>query len=357
LSPGGPVDTVARVLAEQIGKGQGPTVVVENRPGAGTIVGTEFVAHASPDGQTLLMTASTFVVNPHFRKLDYDPLTGFEPICCLVNSPPVIVVGATSPYRTIADLLNAARAKPGEVSLASVGPATGMHVLFEMLRRAANVDMTFIPFPGDAATIAPLLGGHVTSALVNYSSAAEQLKAGTLRALVVATPARIDLLPDVPTVVESGYGDFVLDQEFGVVAPVRTSKEIVARLIGLFATALQAPEVKAKLTGLGLFPVGMCGAEFAARLCRRYITITATSFAMPTSSWSEGGIDETSPPQIPASGRRRYRASASRRSGARLSDAAGTHHRRLPARLCGGHSRAPAWPAAVGAARPTVCCR
>jgi tripartite-type tricarboxylate transporter receptor subunit TctC len=268
FSPGGPTDTVARLVAEQIGRVQGPTMVIENRPGAGGVIGTEAAAHAVPDGNTLLLIAPAFLVNPHLRKLNYDPLTSFEPICYLVKSPPVIVVNSTSPYRTLADLLNAARAKPGDLSLASVGPATGMQLAFEMLKRAANVDLTFVPYGGTAPSMTALLGGHVTSALVNYSEAAEQVKTGKLRGLAVTALERIDLLPDEPTVAEFGYWDY--DQEFGIVAPARTSKVIVAQLIDLFANALQTPEMKAKLVGQGLVPVRVCGAEFAARLRKQY---------------------------------------------------------------------------------------
>jgi tripartite-type tricarboxylate transporter receptor subunit TctC len=268
--PGGPTDIVARLLAEQIGRVQGPTMLIENRPGAGSVIGTEAVARAVPDGNTLLITAPAFVVNPHLRKLNYDPLISFEPICYLVNSPPVIVVNSTSPYRTLADLLNAARAKSGNLSLASVGPATGLQLAFEMLKRAANVDMTFVPYPGTAPAITALLGNHVTSALVNYSDAAEQLKAGKLRGLAVAAPERIDPLPDVPTVAEFGYREYDAAQEFGIVAPAKTSRVVVAQLIDLFANALQVPEMKVKLIGQGLFPVKVCGAEFSDRLRKQY---------------------------------------------------------------------------------------
>jgi tripartite-type tricarboxylate transporter receptor subunit TctC len=130
--------------------------------------------------------------------------------------------------------------------------------------------MTFIPYPGNAPVIAALLGDHVPSALVNYSDAAEQLKAGRLRALAVATSERIDPLPDVPTVAEFGYSDYDAAQEFGIVAPAKTSKATVTRLIDLFTAALQVPEMKAKLEGQGLFPMRMCGAEFGARLRKRY---------------------------------------------------------------------------------------
>jgi tripartite-type tricarboxylate transporter receptor subunit TctC len=217
-----------------------------------------------------LLTAPGFVVTPHLRKLNYDPLASFEPICSLVNSPPVLVVNAASPYGTLADLLNAARAKPGTLALASVGPASGLQVAFEILRRAAAVEMTFIPYPGNAPVIAALLGDHVTSALVNYSDAAEQLKAGKLRGLAVATAERIAPLPDIPTVAESGYSDYDAAQEFGIVAPAKTSRATINRLIDLITASLQVPEMKAKLEAQGLFPIRMCGAEFGAHLRKRY---------------------------------------------------------------------------------------
>ena len=142
VQPGGGTDFLARVLAEQIGRAQGPTMVIENRPGAGSIIGIEAVSRAAPDGNTLLINTPTFVVNPHLRKVNYDPVTSFEPICYLVNSPTVIVVNSASPYRTLADLLDAARAKPGELTLAGSGL---FYIAFEMLKHTANLNMTFVP--------------------------------------------------------------------------------------------------------------------------------------------------------------------------------------------------------------------
>jgi tripartite-type tricarboxylate transporter receptor subunit TctC len=136
------IDTLARLLAEQIGRTKDPTAVIENRPGAAGIIATEAVAGAAPDGNTLLMTPTAFVTTPQLRKLNYNPLTSFEPVCYLVSVPLVIAVNADSPYRTLADLLNAARAKPGDITLASIGPGSASQVAFEMLKRATNVDMT-----------------------------------------------------------------------------------------------------------------------------------------------------------------------------------------------------------------------
>src|SRR5215470_12066613 len=148
--PGGTADIIARLLGEQIGRTQGVTMMIENRPGGGTAIGTEAVARAAPDGSTLLITSVVLVINPHLRKLNYDPLASFEPICNLVQSPQVIVANTGSPYRTMADLTSAARAKPGQLTFASTGPASPSHVAFERLKRAASLDMIYIPFPGNA---------------------------------------------------------------------------------------------------------------------------------------------------------------------------------------------------------------
>jgi tripartite-type tricarboxylate transporter receptor subunit TctC len=197
----GDVDSLARLLGDQISRAQGLTVVVENRPGAGSVIGTEAVSRATPDGNTVLMIANSFVINPSLRKLNYHPLRNFEPICNLVSQPMLIVVNNASPYRTLADLLNMARAKPGDATLASAGPATAQQIAFEVLKRVANVDITYVPFAGGAPAVTALLGGHVTSVLGNYADVAEQLNVGKLRALATASRTRIEPLPNLPTVI------------------------------------------------------------------------------------------------------------------------------------------------------------
>jgi tripartite-type tricarboxylate transporter receptor subunit TctC len=266
FTPGGPSDTLTRVLADQIRRAQGATVVIENRPGASSVIGTEAVSRAVPDGSTVLIVSNSFVINPHLRKLSYDPLTSFEPICYLVRSPQVIVVNGGSPYRTIPDLRNAAQASPGSLTLASFGPASSTHIAFEMFKRAADVDMTFVPYPGMAPAVNALLGEHVTSAWVDYSAVAEQVKAGRLRVVAAAARTRIEALPDAPTLAEAGYADVEVDAGFGLVAPAKTPRDKVSDLAGWFTAALREPEIKARLTTLGLEPVGMCGAEFGALL-------------------------------------------------------------------------------------------
>jgi tripartite-type tricarboxylate transporter receptor subunit TctC len=267
---GGSSDTLARVLAEQIGRARGVTTVVENRPGATTVIASEVVSRAAPDGNTLLIVANSFVINPNFKKLNFDPLTSFEPICYLVRSPQVIVVNKASPYNTLADLLNAARAKPGVLTLASVGPASTQQIAFEMLKRAAKVDMTHIPYAGNAPAVTALLGGQVDSVLANYSEVFEHVAGGQMRALAATSHSRIDTLPDVPTVAESGYPDYEAEVWFGVVAPAKTPKQTLDQLAAWFTAAMQAADINARLVALKLYPVGTCGADFAAHLRSQY---------------------------------------------------------------------------------------
>ena len=268
--PGGPTDFLARLMAEQMGRAQGPIVVVENRPGAGSVVGTDAASRAAPDGNTLLVFSIEAVINPHVRKVSYDPLTSFEPICRIVTSPTVYSVNSASPYRSLADLLDAARANPGTLTLASSGPASPFQIGFEILKRAANVDMTFVPFSGGSPAINALLGGHVTATLGTYSLASEHTKAGKLRALAAASRARLEALPDVPTVQEFGFRDYEVEIWYGLVAPARTPTESLSQFADWFTAAMKAPEVRAKLAVQGLDPAVMCGADFGALLRKQY---------------------------------------------------------------------------------------
>jgi tripartite-type tricarboxylate transporter receptor subunit TctC len=262
--PGGTADIIARIMADQIGRTRGATMVIEDHPGGGTIIGTELVSRAAPDGNTLLINTSAMLINAHLRKTNYDPLTSFEPICNLTQSPQLIFVNAESPYRTVADLVAAARAKPGEVSIASTGPGTTSHIAVEMLKRVAKVDITYVPYPGNAPTVNATLGGHVSAGIANYADVAQHFKAGKLRPVVIFPPARIEPLPDVPTIVEAGYPDSRFVLWFGMFAPAKTPQETITQYAGWFTAALQAPEVKTKLVDQGLYPVGACGADFAA---------------------------------------------------------------------------------------------
>lgn len=270
VPPGGAGDIVARQLAEQVGRDEGVAIVVENRPGAGTVIGTEEVARAEPNGNTLLLNAPYMLISPHLHKVNYDPLTSFEPICYLVSSPGVFVVNSTSPYRTLGDLIDAARTKPGAVTLASAGPGTAQQIGIEMLKRTAGADMTYVPYAGGAPAINDLLGGHVTAVFAEYAPLAAHLKAGTLRAIAISTKTRIAQLPDVPTVAESGYRDYEVDLWWSLFAPAKTPNEALTRLARWFTDAMRAPDLQAKLIREGFSPVGTCGGEFATLLRKQF---------------------------------------------------------------------------------------
>jgi len=266
FAPGGGVDIVARLMADQIGRMQKVSVVVENRPGAGTLIGTEAVARAAPDGNTVLFAANSFIINPALRKTGYDALTSFEPICLLTRSPNVVIVNSASPYRSLADLINDARAKPGMLSIALQGPATSQHIGTEKLKRAANFDMVNVPFTGSAPAVTSILGGHVAALFVNYPAASEQVSAGKLRVLATAARSRIESLPDVPTIAEVVRKDFEEDVWNGAVVPANTPKEIVAQLADWILSAMSSSEVRSKLAVQGFDPAGTCGADFATFL-------------------------------------------------------------------------------------------
>ena len=264
--PAGVNDLLARLMSDYLGKTNGLSMVVENRAGAAEVIGTEAVARAAPDGNTLLFGSAQVVINPQLRKVNYHPLESFEPVCLLVVAPTVYSVYSASSYRTLNDLLDAARAKPGSVTMGSLGPGTPFDIGLAMLKNAAKVDITFVPFNGNGPSINALLGGHVTSAYNSYSSVNSQLKAGLLRPLAVSSKTRIPPLPEVPTVAESGFKDYEVAPWFGVYAPAKTPKETVTQFSDWLSAALKAPEVKDKLAVQELYPMGLCGADFAAFL-------------------------------------------------------------------------------------------
>ena len=267
---GGTADTLARLIGQQATQATGQKIIIENRPGAGTIIGTDAVARSAPDGTTLLMMSNSFVINAIVRaSLPYDPMS-LEPVCFLVDSPQVLVVHESSPFRSLKDLVDAAKARPGELSYASVGPATTQHVAGEMFKQVAQVNLTYVPFTGGAPAVNAILGAHVTSVLTNYNEVMEHVHSGKLRALAVASRQRIRLLPDVPTFIEAGYTEYETSAFFGLVAPARTPGEIIAQLGSMLTAALRAPEVTAKLVAQGLEVVGTCGEDFRAHIRRQH---------------------------------------------------------------------------------------
>jgi len=267
--PGGGADVLARVLANEIGSQGGPTLVVENRPGAGTVIGTQDAVRAAPDGNTLLITNNALLLAPHLRKLDFDPLTDLEPICGVGSTPTVVIVNATSAYRSLGELIAAARQKAGGLMFgAGIGALS--QVTYAMLMRRADFKMTLVPFTGTLPEVEAVYGGHIDTAFVDYPPAQGLLQSGKLRALATGSRTRIGWLPDVPTVSELGYPGFEIDLWYGVFAPARTPPSFVAQVAGWLTKAVQVLKVRALLRSQGIATTGVCGAPFAADLRRRF---------------------------------------------------------------------------------------
>ncbi len=270
MPPGASTDIAARLMAEYIGKTHGVTMVVENRAGASGMIGNEYVSRAAPDGNTLLVTPNTFLIDAQTRKASYHPVTAFDPVCLLVDTPAVFMVNSGSPYQELSDLVDAARAKPGALSMGSVGPGSTFQFGYISFTRQANIDMTFVPYAGSGPAITAVLGDHITSAFTGIGAAASQVQAGKMRALAAATQKRIATLPGVPTFEELGYKGVDVDVWFGVVAPAGTPKDILAQLNKWFTEALNAPEVKAKFGATQLYTVGTCGDDFGKLIRSAY---------------------------------------------------------------------------------------
>ena len=270
LPPGGAGDILARQLADQITRTRGVTLMIVNRPGAGSIIGTESVAHAAPDGDTLLINAPYLLIGPQVQKVSYDPLTSLAPICYLVSSP-----GSCCRQRSLA-ISNARRlsrrgARQARRIVAGERRAgDGATPRLRAAKRAANVDITYAPYGGGGPAINALLGGHVTAVFAEYAPLAAHIRSGALRALATSASTRIAPLPDLPTIAESGFKDDEVDLWWSLFAPAKTPDETISQLADWFTSAMQAPELKAKLLAEGFSPVGMCGRDFATLLHRQY---------------------------------------------------------------------------------------
>jgi tripartite-type tricarboxylate transporter receptor subunit TctC len=266
---GGPLDTAARALAEQVKSSLG-TIVVENRPGAGGNLGVDQVAKSAADGYTLVVGAvATHAVNPWlFRKLPYDPVKDFVPITLIAHVPNVLVMtperAAQLGVGSARDLIDTLRRHPGQLNYASGGNGSAGHMAGELLKSQARVSAVHIPYAGAGPAQLGLLAGQTDFMFDNLASATAQIKAGKLKALAVTTPQRAAALPDVPTMAESGLSGFDVSTWFGVFAPAGTPAPVVARLNQALTDALRSPEMRDRLSRMGAVPAPMSSDEFAA---------------------------------------------------------------------------------------------
>ncbi|MBB1630152.1 tripartite tricarboxylate transporter substrate binding protein [Cupriavidus sp. UME77] len=255
---GGTTDILARLIAQKLGQALHTTVVVENRPGATGAIGSAFVARAPADGYTLLgASTASHAINPALNpKLPYDAIKSFEPVVMIGTIPSVLIVGPNSPYRNVQALLAAAKAKPGAVTFASGGSGTILQMSGELLKEERKVDMTHVPYKGDVPAIQDVMAGHVDFMFAPTAPILPHVQGGKLRALGVATKARVASLPAVPTMAEAGVPDFEAEQWQAVFAPAGTPATIVQRLNTEINRILKDPEVVAHLDKLGVKVVG-----------------------------------------------------------------------------------------------------
>jgi tripartite-type tricarboxylate transporter receptor subunit TctC len=257
--PGGGTDIIARIISQQLSVQLGQPFVVENRAGAGTVVGTAAAANATPDGYTLLTGLSAnMAVNPSlFAHLAYDPIRDFTPVGMLAEFPFVVVVSNNFPAHSIKELVAMAKAKPGEINFASGGNGTGQHLSTELFELLAGIKMTHVPYRGAAPAYTDVMSGQTPVFFDNLASAMGQIKGGSVRALAVTGKERSPLLPDVPTVAESGVPDYVYDVWFGLWAPKKTPQPIVDKLYAQIQKALADPAVKARIAADSGVPMNM----------------------------------------------------------------------------------------------------
>ena len=267
FSPGGSTDVVARMLGQRLSEIWGQSVIVDNRAGAGGNIGADIVAKAQPDGYTLLMASGSITINPHiYAKLPFDTAKDFVPISNVASGPMLVVVQDKSPIKSIKELIAAAKEKPNGLSFGSAGVGSQVHLAGENLADASGIDIQHVPYKGEAPAYTDLMGGQTQLMVGNIAAAAALIGPGRLRALAVTGKERSPLLPDVPTVAESGLPGFVNTGWFGLLAPAGTPAEVVAKIQRDTAQAVADTQMKARLQVLGMEPVGSTSADFAKQM-------------------------------------------------------------------------------------------
>ncbi|MFA5487679.1 MAG: tripartite tricarboxylate transporter substrate binding protein [Candidimonas sp.] len=260
---GGGSDVIARVVAANMEQPLGQSIVVENKPGAATIIGATFIQSAKPDGYVVgTADSGTLAYNPAlYTKLSYDPAQ-FTYIGGIARFPLMLAVNESSPFKTLRDVIDAAKQKPGELTASSAGAGSPHHMALELFKQRAGVDIMHVPYKGAAPAIQDLVGGQVSMSFVDSAAGLGNIKAGKLRILAVATPERLGLLPDVPTMAEAGVADFTAYAWQGLVGPAELPADVVSKLSADLQTALKSPEADEKIRNMGVEPMPMSAEEF-----------------------------------------------------------------------------------------------
>jgi tripartite-type tricarboxylate transporter receptor subunit TctC len=265
--PGGTVDFMARIVATKLSDTFKQQVIVDNRPGGGTVIGTEIVARAAPDGYTLLMANIAFGANPALvAKLPYDAVKDFAPVSLVALLPSFLVVHPSLPVRSVRELVALAKAKPGQLSYASAGNGSLLHLTMERFKALAGVNILHIPYKGAAPALSDVLGGQLAIMFIPGPPALQHIKSGRIHALGVTSAARVAMLPGVPTIAESGYPGFELYDWEGVIAPANTPANIITKLNAEINAILNTPEVREYISSQGANATGSTPDELAQRI-------------------------------------------------------------------------------------------
>ncbi len=265
-SPGGGADGNARLLAQAMGSTLGQSIIIDNKPGASGVIGDMAVVQSPADGYTMLYDTFPYAVNAVLRKLPFDPVKDLQPVSQAVNMPNILLVPANAPYKTFKEFIAYAKANPGKLTFASYGAGGTAHLAGEMLKRDAGIDWLHVPYKGGAPAVTDLLAGQVSAYFANPVSGLSYVQAGKLRALAVTGKQRMEALPDVPTVIESGFPEFEIVEWNGFFAPAATPAAIVDKFSGSIRDAIRQPEVHKRLVAQGIDPVGSTPKEFATFL-------------------------------------------------------------------------------------------
>ena len=267
FTPGGSTDITARLVGNRLQEVWGQSVVVENKPGAGGNIAAEMVAHSDPDGYTILIVGPGLATNQFlYPSLSYDPVGDFAPVTLLITQPNLMCVPNSSPAKSVQEFIAYCNDNKGKVTYASSGNGTTLHLSGELFKRLAKVEMTHIPYRGGAPAINDLIPGRVDVIFDNMPSIMSHVRSGTLRGLAVTTRERIAILPDMPTIAESGVPGFDVFSWFGFFVPVKTPQDVIARINADTNAALAHPSVKSRFEELGATPKGSTPAELAAFL-------------------------------------------------------------------------------------------
>ncbi|VTU46498.1 Argininosuccinate lyase (plasmid) [Variovorax sp. SRS16] len=276
FAAGGPTDVVARAFADHASRALGQPFVVDNKPGANTIIAAQAVAGAPADGYTLLFGATNHTMIPalYSNRVKFDTVRSFQPICTVASSPTVLVVGHGLPVKTLAEYMKKARAEPGHVTAGTAGIGSSGHFATEMFARANGLSLNHVPYKGAAPVVTDLMGGQLDSSFATLGSVLPQIQSGQLTALAVASKNRSTLLPDVPTFKEAGGGEYSADAWYGVLAPAGTPEPIVKALEHVSTGFAKSASTAEKLRKLGLDAESVCGSAFGARMQREVTTYT-----------------------------------------------------------------------------------